>query len=1037
MFDTKFSPSGGSFKVKFSSSKNDFDSEFNSYQVLKGEDGFSPIVDIQKKENGYTIDITDKEGKESFEITNGIDGYTPIKGVDYFDGIDGKDGTDGRDGVDGKDGVDGYTPIKGVDYFDGKDGVNGIDGVDGKDGYTPIKGVDYFDGTNGRDGIDGKDGYTPIKGKDYFTEEDVQEIVGKVTEEMPTPVTSWNDLTDKPFGETPPAFDIQWDGDMTGRETFLLEENAYLVKVSDEVFTKEQLLNSTMYYSVGNDYTLIEEDIFVYNDIGFIDLGGDVSVVFSAELLISAMGLPEGSVSNGVWFINWIGKEPYYINRFIASSAIKKLDNKYLDLDDYAKAEDLEGFAKTEDLSDVAKSGSYNHLIDKPNIPTSYNELEDRPNLAQIATSGSWNDLEDKPFGVGETSWVLIASGQAAGTDNSISLLAKLVEGKNYKLEVVQGLINVVLASNIAPCVTTSLNWYTIGNNQDAVWCEAFGGTLMVRWNVSSPYGYTVNIYEESEVITTLDEKFLPESVVLESELEGKGYQTKEQVKTLIDEAAAEGGDSVISWNELTDKPDFAPIATSGSWNDLVDKPFEEEIIEETLEFDGDLTGREYYEGGAGSGAFAVKMADASPTIEELLGATITVKYNASFLGANNGEEVVASFICNEENIEVEKIDESNYLIIVVFAQTAPALFIIHGDLSSVGFFPEGTYFLYQQLDEEYFYTHLLSYTKKVVHKIEEKYLPESAVLESEIEPMVKDAIEQAVLSGEFNGADGFSPVVSVTGIEGGHKVTITDKEGEKTFDVMDGKDVQGGGGGVTSWNDLTGKPFGEQEDYIELWAETSFNSSSYKIMPAPSIAFKEGDICRYTYDNSVYETQIIKHPDSEGGYWLIGGNPYVVIGSLPDNGQPVAFHYYSRNKTYFVEARSKTSGIHTFSAGKLETVTKPLDEKYIPDTIARSSEIPSLNGYATEQYVDDAIANIEISGGSDGKDGISATHSWNGTVLTITSASGTSSADLKGEKGDDGYTPIKGTDYFTAADKNELVDAVLAVLPIAEEVKF
>ena len=43
---------------------------------------------------------------------------------------------------------------------------------------------------------------------------------------------------------------------------------------------------------------------------------------------------------------------------------------------------------------------------------------------------------------------------------------------------------------------------------------------------------------------------------------------------------------------------------------------------------------------------------------------------------------------------------------------------------------------------------------------------------------------------------------------------------------------------------------------------------------------------------------------------------------------------------------------------------------------------------------------------GADGVDGISATHSWDGTVLTITSASGTSSADLKveyGEKGDKG----------------------------------
>lgn len=38
-----------------------------------------------------------------------------------------------------------------------------------------------------------------------------------------------------------------------------------------------------------------------------------------------------------------------------------------------------------------------------------------------------------------------------------------------------------------------------------------------------------------------------------------------------------------------------------------------------------------------------------------------------------------------------------------------------------------------------------------------------------------------------------------------------------------------------------------------------------------------------------------------------------------------------------------------------------------------------------------------------DGKDGISCTHQWDGTVLTIESASGTSSADLKGETGNSG----------------------------------
>lgn len=44
-------------------------------------------------------------------------------------------GEPGKDGINGKDG---YTPIKGVDYFDGKDGVNGRDGRDGEKGDSYI-----------------------------------------------------------------------------------------------------------------------------------------------------------------------------------------------------------------------------------------------------------------------------------------------------------------------------------------------------------------------------------------------------------------------------------------------------------------------------------------------------------------------------------------------------------------------------------------------------------------------------------------------------------------------------------------------------------------------------------------------------------------------------------------------------------------------------------------------------------------------------------------------------------------------------------
>lgn len=69
----------------------------------------------------------------------------------------------------------------------------------------------------------------------------------------------------------------------------------------------------------------------------------------------------------------------------------------------------------------------------------------------------------------------------------------------------------------------------------------------------------------------------------------------------------------------------------------------------------------------------------------------------------------------------------------------------------------------------------------------------------------------------------------------------------------------------------------------------------------------------------------------------------------------------------------------------------------------------------ATDTSITDGVLTIPALMGKDGEkgnDGISATHSWDGTTLTITSASGTSSADLKGEKGDNGKDGAFTTSY-------------------------
>ena len=152
------------FNTKFSSSGGRFDSNFDSLAVLKGEDGFSPIVNVTTIENGYRISITDKTHTEIIDINNGEDGTT-INNIEFTE--DGylniylSDGTvqscliSGGSVEPGKDGKDGVG-IERIEIIDNDLCITLTDGT-----YTNLGRVVGQDGQNGQDGtngIDGKDG---------------------------------------------------------------------------------------------------------------------------------------------------------------------------------------------------------------------------------------------------------------------------------------------------------------------------------------------------------------------------------------------------------------------------------------------------------------------------------------------------------------------------------------------------------------------------------------------------------------------------------------------------------------------------------------------------------------------------------------------------------------------------------------------------------------------------------------------------------------------------------------------------------------
>jgi len=97
---------------------------------------------VNETDDLVTIEVAEVVEDVTFEIAEkyGVDGVTPVKGVDYFDGNDG------------------YTPVKGVDYFDGAKGETGEKGDQGEKGSTGSQGIQGIQGLQGLQGIQGLKG---------------------------------------------------------------------------------------------------------------------------------------------------------------------------------------------------------------------------------------------------------------------------------------------------------------------------------------------------------------------------------------------------------------------------------------------------------------------------------------------------------------------------------------------------------------------------------------------------------------------------------------------------------------------------------------------------------------------------------------------------------------------------------------------------------------------------------------------------------------------------------------------------------------
>lgn len=157
-----------------------------------------------------------------------------------------------------------------------------------------------------------------------------------------------------------------------------------------------------------------------------------------------------------------------------------------------------------------------------------------------------------------------------------------------------------------------------------------------------------------------------------------------------------------------------------------------------------------------------------------------------------------------------------------------------------------------------------------------------------------------------------------------------------------------------------------------------------------------------------------------------------------------------------FPEAKDVTEGEidDPEESGAVERMVVTFVNEYL-DENAEETIVNTVEKYIYENPIKDGKDGADGEpgeNGKDGKDGFSptakVTETNSGAVITITDAEGTTTATVynghdgvdgtAGKDGKDGKTPIKGQDYYTEAEKQEIVEEVLEQVPEhAETIKL
>ena len=400
-------------------------------------------------------------------------------------------GPKGDKGDKGDRGIQGVQGLKGDQGIQGIQGPTGPKGDKGDKGDRGEQGIQGIQGIQGPVGPQGPEGPRGLSGGVASVNGIAPDENGNVEFEV---ASSWNDLTDKPFGEEVIYTEKSCTLTRTGEDGGSGSD----IEIANAIFNDCSCATYTSGYPDSIPLQLHKTDspdVFEATE-----QYGEYTLVYTVTLDLDGNGEPNGMIR----FTKVMGSDNPIITASVPTETVKTIDPKFLP----------------------------DNVATKDDIPDGF--------------SGSWNDLTDKPFGEGTEVTAITASYSGdftiSGDDTAAMvritdgyLLANqeyvvVYDGKEYVCTTVKGpnSPSVALGNlSLIDCVSTKPEDYHFLNNVTRV---DTGEPFAIV--VSEYYDYHVHFYTKTEgahsleagpgsiVVKQIDSKYLPDSNTSDDALE-------------------------------------------------------------------------------------------------------------------------------------------------------------------------------------------------------------------------------------------------------------------------------------------------------------------------------------------------------------------------------------------------------------------------------------------------------------------------------------------------------------------------------------